>query len=53
MKAHLSNTVDVWSEVTCVTAAFPTHHLWFSFQDDAEFKKARGAELEYESLKVS
>lgn len=23
------------------------------FQDDAEFKKARGAELEYESLKVS
>lgn len=23
-----------------------------SFQDDAEFKKARGAELEYESLKV-
>lgn len=22
-------------------------------QDDAEFKKARGAELEYESLKVS
>ena len=23
------------------------------FQDDVEFKKARGAELEYESLKVS
>lgn len=28
--------------------------MFFSlFQDDAEFKKARGAELEYESLKVS
>lgn len=30
-------------------------HFFFSsaFQDDAQFKKARGAELEYESLKVS
>lgn len=32
---------------------FISGFFWCVFQDDAQFRKARGAELEYESLKVS
>ena len=55
------NLISVFKNEFCISGLCQTilrctyrHWHFFSFfQDDAEFKKARGAELEYESLKVS
>lgn len=48
----MSSVFQAFVRLYCVM--YTDFGTFFSFfQDDAEFKKARGAELEYESLKVS